>query len=191
MVCFFADTCFLVALEDSKDNHHDDAKAIYDELYERNLINNFQDFCVTDYVIAEIFQLLQSRVGFSRTVEYYNKILQQCQIKKVSYPDTVEKAIKSKLIPFCNRKSGKPNMGLVDATSLVAMDEGKIPYIISFDDHFVSLPLIHTINKTESIDVVPRAPPRKTLSESNRTMKKPKKAQSKKLLSKSKKTTKK
>jgi predicted nucleic acid-binding protein len=189
MVCFFADSSFLVALAFDSDNRHNDAKNIYDQLHERSLINEFQNFCVTDYVIAEVFQLLQKKIGFSETVQYYTQIVQQCQIKKVSYPETIEKAIKSKLQPFCNKKSGKPNIGLVDATSLVAMDESGIPYIISFDDHFLDLPLIHTINKTESINVIWNVQPKKSFREPNKITKKSKTVKHVKLPSKSNKKT--
>lgn len=155
MVYFFADTSFLVALEYNKDNHHKEAIKILNKLYERKLINDYKDFYVTDYVIAEVFHTLQEKVNLQKALECYTKISQQCQIRKVSYPETIQKAINSKLMVFCNRKSGKPNMGLTDATSLVAMEESRIPYIISFDEHFVNIPLIHAINKKESIDVFP------------------------------------
>lgn len=152
MAHFFADTSFLVALEDTKDENHSVANGIFSELANRSLIHNFEEFCITDYVVTEVFHLLQKKIGFQNVVKYYEKNLRECQIIKASYPDTIERAIKFKLKPFCNRKSGNPNMGLVDATSLIVMEDIGIPYMISFDDHFVSLTLIRTINRIESVE---------------------------------------
>lgn len=149
---FFVDTCFFVALEDETDNNHSSAVEIWNKMLESKLIKGYQNFFISDYIIAEIFQNLQNRIGFSKTKNIHEKICSSCNILKVSYPETIDKAIKCNLTPYCNSKTKKPSMGLIDATSLALMDDHKLPYIISFDSHFENVPLVVNISNLENLD---------------------------------------
>lgn len=148
---FFADACFLVALHHDKDNNHDEACEIWNKLLEKKMIVGYDNLCTTDYIIAEVFHILQNKIGFTKTLEHYNAISKNCNVVKVSYPETFQKAIDSKMRPFCNRKTKKPEIGLVDAISLIMMDKNKINYIISFDGHFKNIPLIFTIYDVQQL----------------------------------------
>lgn len=148
---FFADACFLVALHYDKDNNHDEACEIWNKLFEEKMIVGYDDLYTTDYIITEVFHILQNQIGFTKTVEHYNAISKNCNVVKVSYPETVQKAIDLKMRPFCNRKTKKPEIGLVDATSLIMMEECQLNYIISFDRHFKNIPLVFTIYNAQQL----------------------------------------
>jgi predicted nucleic acid-binding protein len=64
----------------------------------------------------------------------------------------VDDAFNIKLKSYINHRTHKPKMGIVDATSLVVMDEKNIKYIISFDGDFDNIPFIFPINSKEMID---------------------------------------
>jgi len=142
---FFADACFLVAMHDKTDNEHNEACDIWNKLSEKKMIKGYNNLFVSDYILIEVFHRLQKRISFTETLNCYNKITENCNIVKVVYPDTIKKAIELKLRPFCSHKTKKPKIGLVDATSLIIMEENTINYIISFDDHFKNIPFIFRI----------------------------------------------
>jgi len=148
---FFVDTCFWVALHDKKDNNHNSACDIWKILSEKKMIKGYANFYISDYVITEVFHLLQNSIGFKETLNCFDKISKNCNVVKILYPETIQKAIKLKLIPLCNHKTKKPNIGLVDATSLIIMEENNINYIISFDDHFKNIPLVFQIFESQQL----------------------------------------
>ncbi len=100
--------------------------------------------------MVEIFHHLQNNLLFRETLRHYNE-LQNCkiyQIKKIQ----VDEAIRTKLKPFCNHRTGNPSIGLVDATSLYVMDKVKIPFILSFDGGFDHYPFYHRIGNIRDIE---------------------------------------
>lgn len=148
---FFVDTCFLVALYNKNDNNHDSACSIWKILLEKKLIKGYNNFYMSDYILTEVFHLLQNTIGFEETLNRFNKISKSGNIVKVLYPETIKKAINLKLLPFCNHRTKKPGIGLVDATSLIIMEEYKINYIISFDEHFKNFPFVFPICDTNQL----------------------------------------
>lgn len=148
---FFVDTCFLVALYDKNDNNHDSACDIWKILSEKKLIKDYTNFYMSDYILTEMFHLLQNSIGFRETLDCFTKISKSGNVVKVLYPETIEKAINLKLLPFCNRKTKKPRIGLVDATSLIIMEEYNINYIISFDEHFKNIPFVFPVCDTQQL----------------------------------------
>ncbi len=149
---FFLDACFLIALYNKKDNYHDTANAIYSSLSEMRSVKCSRDLYVTDYIITEVFHGLQRKVGIARTLEHFNEISKSYNVVRVSYPETVDKAIKLKLLPFCSHKTKEPRFGLVDAISLIIMDENKIHNIISFDGDFKNLPFVFQIDNASQLE---------------------------------------
>lgn len=146
----FADSGFIIGLLHERDDYHDDASAIWDELVKSKIVSGYNDLWVTNYIMVEIFHHLQRNILFRETLRHYNE-LQQCkfyQIKK----QQVDEAIRTKLKPFCNHNTGNPSIGLVDATSLYVMDIVKIPYILSFDEGFDHYPLYRRIGNTTDVE---------------------------------------
>lgn len=102
---FFVDTCFLVALYDKNDNNHDSACDIWKILSEKKMIKGYNNFYLSDYILTEVFHLLQNAIGFRETLNCFKKISKSGNVVKVFYPETIEKAINLKLLPFCNHKT--------------------------------------------------------------------------------------
>ncbi len=148
---FFVDTCFLVALYDKNDDNHDSACDIWKILLEKKMIKGYNNFFMSDYILTEMFHRLQTTIGFRETLNCFYKITKTGHVVKAFYPETIEKAIKLKLLPFCNHKTKKPRIGLVDATSLVIMEENNIHNIISFDEHFKNIPFVFPIYDTHQL----------------------------------------
>ena len=121
-------------------------------MIEKKIIEGYTDLYLSDYVLTEIIHSLQNKIRFKDTIKCYEKIVEKCNIVKVIYPETVKKAIYFKLSAFCNRNTGKPKFGIVDATSLIIMEESSLNYIISFDKHFKDIPLIHTIYEVNHLN---------------------------------------
>src|SRR5208283_3499225 len=104
----------------------------------------------TDYILIEVFQTLQNKIGFKKTKEVHANLIEGCKLQHISTA-IINDAIHQKLLPSCNHSTKQPKIGLVDGTSLIVMDEHDIPRIISFDDHFDSIPLIKRIYSVETI----------------------------------------
>jgi predicted nucleic acid-binding protein len=139
----FADSGFIIGLIHQRDEHHDSAIELWNELTKKKIVEGYEDLWVTNYIMVEIFHNLQKNILFRETFRQYNE-LQRCkfyQIKK----QQVDDAIRTKLQPWCNRNTGNPSIGLVDATSLYVMDIVKVPYILSFDSGFDHYPFYHRI----------------------------------------------
>lgn len=147
---FFADTSFLIGYFDDSDNFSDDAMSIFTRLTELGFVSGLNGFFFTDYIIVEMFHFLQDKIGFTQTLKDY-QMIKECQIYRVKQKD-VDIAVESKLKPFCNHRTRKPKIGLVDATSLVIMDKFNIPYIISSDIGFDSIPMCKRIGETSHIE---------------------------------------
>lgn len=168
-VYFFADACFFIALKDKKDFYHSVSKDIYNKLEKKRLINGFENFYITDYIVMEVFKNLFDQISYRDMMRFYYEKLKKCQIQKIVYPDAVDKAIEDCIQPYCNWEQPVYGMGIIDATSLKVMYENDIRYVISFDHHFINEPLICTINNAEIVESIPK------LEQSSPKSKKPRK----------------
>ena len=144
MVVLFADSCFLIGLKDHKDQYHEVSIKIWDRLNKDGIITESRDVVVTDYVLVEVFQGLQSHAGFEIANKAYKEMNENCKVQKVT-ESVIQKAITKKLIPFLNHRTNQPPIGFVDAVSLVTMDNLDIQWIISFDGGFDKIPLTKRI----------------------------------------------
>ena len=142
-ISFFADSSFLIGLFDDKDNFHAEANNILTELLNSGLLSNPLELYVSNYIIAEVFHRLQEKIGFNRTSQIYEE-LKRYRLYHVKQKD-VDNAILTKLRPFCNKTTGNPKFGLIDATSLEIMNKFNIHYIIADDDGFDGLPFCKRI----------------------------------------------
>ena len=147
---FFADSGFFIGLHHKKDNNHDAAEEIWKHLNEKGIIYGLNSLLVTDYVLIEVFQTLQNKIGFKKTTEIHNNLIAGCKIQHITR-NNIDEAIQKKLLPSCNHSTNEPRIGLVDGISLVVMEKRKIPMIISFDEGFDFIPLIKRIYNAETI----------------------------------------
>jgi hypothetical protein len=85
-----------------------------------------------------VHNLIGKHMPFAQVKQNYDD-LTQCHVFQIK-PKDIDEAFKTKLAPFCNHNTGNPPIGIVDATSLVAMDKTRVSHIISFDEGFDKLP---------------------------------------------------
>lgn len=149
MVSIFGDTCFLIGLRDKTDQHHKEATKIWKTLLNGNMVKGLKDITVSDYVLVEIFQILQSHSSFEIASGVYKELTNSCRVQHVTLT-LVQQAINQKLEPYRNHKTQQPPIGLIDAISLVTMDKLRISRIISFDEGFDKIPLVKRIHNEES-----------------------------------------
>ncbi|MBA7476658.1 hypothetical protein ES707_12051 [subsurface metagenome] len=123
---------------------------MYDALSRSRYRIGFKDFYVSNLILIETFQKLQKTIGYAETVSYYHTLLNGCKIVEINHA-IVETAIHKKLGQMRNHNTGKPPFGLVDATSLVVMEQKKLLHILSFDGHFENVPLLRKINNPDTI----------------------------------------
>ena len=76
---FFADSCFFIGLHYDKDNNHDAAEAIWHHLTDERMINGLNSLLVTDYILIEVFQTLQNKIGFKKTKEVHANLIEGCK----------------------------------------------------------------------------------------------------------------
>lgn len=150
---FFGDSSFFIGLYYPRDSNHDPAKMVWDHLNDNGFVDGLESLLLSDYILIEVFQTLQNKIGFNRTRDVHTELINECKIQHINRT-TINEAIQKKLLPSCNHSTKEPRIGLVDGTSLVIMEKRKIPRIISFDDHFDSIPLIRRIY---SVDTIPSA----------------------------------
>lgn len=150
MIRVFADTCFIMGLKDKKDQHHGTSKRIWRMLKKDRIVRGLEDFVISDYIIIEAFQGLQSQVDFNTAYKMYEELVKRCKIEQVT-KDMIQLAIKTKLTPYLNHRTKQPPIGLVDAISLVVMDKHNISHIVSFDDGFDKIPLVKRVFDEHSL----------------------------------------
>lgn len=150
MVALFGDACFLVGLSDKTDEHHRDAVKIWKKLLSTNVINGLKNIIISEYVLVETFQCMQSHVGFEAATNAYNELINNCKVQQAT-SSMVQLAINNKLEPYRNHRTRQPPIGLTDAISLVIMDKLKTPWILSFDDGYDRIPLIKRIHNEDTL----------------------------------------
>lgn len=150
MVAIFGDACFLTGLKDKNDQHHEKAKEIWNKLLSINIIKGLNNITISEYVLVEVFQNLQSHAGFDIAIAVHNELIKNCKVQRVT-PSMVQSAINLKLEPHRNHKTKQPPIGLIDAISLVTMDKLKISWILSFDCGFDRIPLIKRIHNEDML----------------------------------------
>jgi predicted nucleic acid-binding protein len=146
----FGDTCFLIGLKDKSDQHHTEAIKIWKRLLSTNVVTGLNHVTISDFVLIEVFQGLQSHAGFETAAAVYSELTDNCRVQKVTLP-MVQQAINQKLEPYRNHRTKQPPIGLVDAISLVTMDKLKISWILSFDEGFDRIPLVRRIHNENTL----------------------------------------
>ncbi len=149
MAAFFGDTCFLVGLKEKTDQHHEDAMKIWNRLLKNKAVIGLKDITISEYVLVEVFQILQSHARFETAASVYYELINNCRVQKVT-SSMVQMAIDKKLEPYRN-KTKPPPIGLIDAISLITMDKLRISRILSFDEGFDRIPLVRRIHNENSI----------------------------------------
>lgn len=120
----FIDTSALLAILDGDDDNHPKAKAAWGKLLSSDAI-----LVTSNYVLVEIFALVQNRLGMEAVRVVQEDIV---PILHVYWVDEVaHHAAVSSLLAASRRR-----LSLVDCTSFEVMRQGGIKRAFTFDGHF-------------------------------------------------------
>jgi len=119
----FADTSFWFALQERRDRHHEEAKALVRAGVGR--------VCVSNHVVGETWTLLRRRGGHAAAVGFIDRLGALPGIEVV-HVDTVAEADAWRWL----RQHGEREYSFVDATSFAVMRRRRIREALAFDDDF-------------------------------------------------------
>ena len=136
MISVYVDTSALFALMDADDCFHPDAKKTWDDL-----LDHGHELVTTNYVLVEIYALLQQRLGLEAVRVFHHDLYPILHVIWVER-DCHHEAMAT-LLALNRRK-----LSLVDCLSFIAMRSHHIDTVFTFDRHFmeqgfISLPISH------------------------------------------------
>ncbi|MGH7738771.1 MAG: type II toxin-antitoxin system VapC family toxin [bacterium] len=122
----FLDTSFLYALEDSSDQHHQEAIGLW-----QKILKNPPQLILTSYIFDEITTLLQSKLGHAKATEAGNRLLQSALVEILH----VTSELFQEAWAYFNKHKDK-GYSFTDCVSFAAMNQRSIKNALSFDKHF-------------------------------------------------------
>jgi len=125
----FIDTGAWIALNDKKDEHHQDAVKA-----NKDFLDGGYYYVTSDYILDETYTLLRLDVGHKRAVEFGREIKELQRKKKINVV-YVNQAILDKAWEIFEKYSDK-EFSFTDCSSFAVMEMLKINKAFSFDKHF-------------------------------------------------------
>ncbi len=122
----FVDTAAFLAIENRKDNHHDEAVS-----YQRTCLNKGTSLVTSDYVLDESYTIIRVRAGHTIAVQF-GEALRASHLLRIEYvtPDVIEAA----WVLF--RDFADHEFSFTDCTSFILMKRLGIEAAFTFDSHF-------------------------------------------------------
>lgn len=122
----FLDTGYLIALEASDDQHHEDAVRHW-----RTSLSDISSIITTTYVFDEVVTFFNSRDHHAKAVEIGERLLKSPRVQVVH---VTEELFRSGWGQFQER----PDKGysLTDCISFVVMERHELREALAFDQHF-------------------------------------------------------
>jgi predicted nucleic acid-binding protein len=121
----FADTSFWFALQERRDRHHEEAKALVRARVGR--------VCVSNHVVGETWTLLRRRAGHAAAVGFIDRLARLPDVEVV-HVDAVVEADAWRWL----RRHDEREHSFVDATSFAVMRRRRIREALAFDDDFTA-----------------------------------------------------
>jgi len=125
----FIDTGAWIALNNKKDEHHQDAVKANKDFLDSGYL-----YVTSNYVLDETYTLLRLDVGHKRAVEFGYEIKELHRKKKINVFD-VNQVILDKAWKIFEKFSDK-DFSFTDCSSFAVMEILKINEAFSFDKHF-------------------------------------------------------
>ncbi len=122
----FIDTGFVIALESMKDQNHEKALQLWNEL-----LKDLPDMVTTTYVIDEIVTFFSSRKLHNKAVEIGNRLMNSRAVHIIH----VDKGLFEKGWEYFQTHDDK-TYSLTDCISFIVMKERGSESALSFDKHF-------------------------------------------------------
>jgi len=123
---FFLDTSYLIALELANDQNHFRAKEHWN-----HLDRQFLQLTTTSYVFNEIVTFLNSRNFHSKAIEIGDNLLNSSIINLIPIDQRLFLSAWQYFV-----KHPDKSYSLTDCASFVVMNQLKISYVLTFDNHF-------------------------------------------------------
>ena len=120
----FVDTSFWVALGFRRDDHHDDARSIWDGLGSDGLLTS-------NHVIGETWTFLRRRAGHQAAVDFVDRVERSPRVGIVR----VHGAVEAEAFVWLRRHDERV-YSLVDATSFALMRQQRLVEALAFDGDF-------------------------------------------------------
>lgn len=122
----FIDASGWVALTETDDKHHQEAKKAY-----ARAIQNYQKFVTTNLVIAEAHALLRRDLGHSSSIRFLDGLGQSLRMIYIYSGEELEQQAKEIL-----RKYEDHAFSYADAVSFALMKQRRITDVFTYDQHF-------------------------------------------------------
>jgi predicted nucleic acid-binding protein len=122
----FIDASAWVALTETDDKHHEEAKKAY-----TRALQDFQKFVTTNLVIAESHAILRRDLGHAASIQFLGGIETSLRIVYVFSGDELEMQAKEIL-----RKYKDQDFSYADAVSFAVMKQRGIKEVFTYDQHF-------------------------------------------------------
>jgi predicted nucleic acid-binding protein len=123
----FIDTSAFLALEDSSDEHHEEALRFRDQ----ELLSGDYELITTSYILDETLTVIRSRLGISASIEFSKKI-RQSQVLRIL---PISREIEEKALDLFEKYDDK-TFSFTDCVSFVMMRDLEISEAFAFDRHF-------------------------------------------------------
>lgn len=122
----FLDTGYLIALEASDDQHHDEAVHHW-----RQSLSEISSIVTTTYVFDEVVTFFNNRGHHSKAVEIGNRLLESPRVEVVH---VTEELFGAGWHRFQNRSDKR--YSLTDSISFILMERRGLEEALAFDQHF-------------------------------------------------------
>ncbi len=127
----FIDTWGWLALGHRQDNYHQSIQEIYYQLKQQKTL-----IYTSDYVLDELISLFFKRENFQEATTFVDGMMQSVELGNLQ----IERVTNERFtLAYELRKklNNKPYISFTDLTSMVIMEQLKIQYILTQDDHFL------------------------------------------------------
>lgn len=126
MTYIFVDTGAWLALLDRDDQHHGEARTIYQALLQKG-----QKLLTTNLVVAETYNLVRRRLGHGAAMQFLNAIHSSTRLAMVYSQVSLEKEAEAILERYVDQ-----DFSFVDAVSFALMRRQNVTQAFAFDKHF-------------------------------------------------------
>lgn len=129
----FIDTWGWLALSHRQDHFHQQVKQIYLDLRQQNI-----PIYTSYYVLDELISLLFKRENFEYSMNFIEGIMASNE-QTILQIETVTLSRFTLALTLRKKFHDKPHISFTDFTSMVIMQELKIQYVLTQDNHFLQV----------------------------------------------------
>jgi len=125
----FVDTSAWIAVSDTGDKYHPEARAAYNRLLADRRI-----FATTNLIVAEAYIIIRRAAGHAQALRLLHSLRGSPRLQKVCSDASLETQAEAIL-----EKHSDQDFSFTDAVSFVVMQERRIEEAFTFDNHFAAM----------------------------------------------------